>query len=331
MSTTTVKLAVGLAAALLLTASADARRGRGGSADKARERIDLVMASQSPVTAREARLELRRKNRNRQTMRVKLERATSGFQLDAFVADASGALHDVGDFREKRAGHYSWRVRTQKGEALPFGVADLSSLAGRAFEVRTTAGNLVATGTIPTVAAASASAGKSAKLRSPLAVDDDAASSDDDAPGSSSSTGVKAEIEVRRKSDGREEFKIEIERAAAGLILTAFMTDAAGAFQEIGALSPDDDDDDDGEYRLRLRTNEGDALPLGAATLHDLAGRLVEIRNAAGDVIASGEVPDAGTSRHDDDDDDSDDDEDDDSDDDEDDVDEGEDDSSDDD
>jgi hypothetical protein len=65
------------------------------------------------------------------------------------------------------------------------------------------------------------------------------------------------------------------------------------------------DEDDDGLdlalFTWAIDTADGTALPFGAASLDDLAGRTFEIRDASGAVILSGEVP-VLLDRHDDDD-----------------------------
>jgi hypothetical protein len=298
LSLVSFALITGLATAAMLcadTAFAKRGRGRGGASDRVKERVDLTVAADSPVTAREARVEIRRRDQDRQRLIVKLDDATRGASLDLFMADSLGDIVRVGDVVERRGGDYRYRVRTKKGQALPFGAADVSSLSGRVIEVRTDVGSLVASGRMPSVDGPAPRAKGPARLSSALSV-----------IGGVGDGGVHADVDVRRKRDGREEFRVEIERAEPGLQLIAFVADAAGVLREIGALTADDDDA--GEYELRFRTKDGDALPLGAATVGELAGRALEVRTVDGVVVAVGEIPDAGSDDDGSDDDDSDDD-----------------------
>jgi hypothetical protein len=104
--------------------------------------------------------------------------------------------------------------------------------------------------------------------------------------------GASFKIELRAKSHGRSEFRMQLERAPSGLAPEAWIADATGALTLAGPLVPDRFDV--GEYRLRLRSRSGDALPAGAATLADLAGRAFEVRESA-QVLVAGTIPALGT------------------------------------
>lgn len=310
-----------------LAPEAEARRG---GRDRLRERIPLVAADGSPVQARQARLRLERRS-DRQELRVQIEGAPTGLALDVWMEDGTGAVALVGAMREDDPGEYVWRVRTKKGDALPFGVSDLSELSGRKVEVRTAAGQTVFTAAIPTLPAAAARSFAKRPLRTGLAVDGAVA-------GSVGALGSKAKVEVRRKRNGDEKFEVELDDAPAGLSLELWMEDATGAMVLVGAMtaesdddeggddrssgtsgdddsgeegesdddgsddaSGDDDgddddgdgdtDDDDWEYTYEVETEDGDVLPLGAASVSDLAGLRVEVRTTSGEVLASGTVP----------------------------------------
>lgn len=101
--------------------------------------------------------------------------------------------------------------------------------------------------------------------------------------------GAAARVRAESKKRGREELRVEVERAATGLALDAWFEDAAGSMSRGGALVPDNGTP--GEYRLRIRTDKGGTLPAGAASLAELAGRRVEIRDGSGNVAAEGNVP----------------------------------------
>jgi len=285
-------LGLGLTGLILSAEPAAARRGGDAKKNRVDERVDLTFAPDAPFTAREARLRVRRKMLTRQRLKIELSGAPSGRSLDVFFENSAGAMVDVGDLVERRAGIYKWRIRTKKGQALPFGVADVAELSGRAVEVRTAGGALVADGSMPAIAAAAGSAAKSAKLRSALNVDVLVA----DAVGADSAThAVEVSVRVRRKSGDREELKVEVEHAADGLDLELWLADATGALVNLGVLSTEPDGDDGTEYEISFRTDRAAGLPFGATSVADLAGRQAEVRTVAGDILAEGTVPALGS------------------------------------
>ena len=287
-SLVTITLAAFLAFGLGDVALAKQGRGRGRDDKIVRvnEKIGLEVVDTTEVAPRHARLRVRRKKASRSEMRVQLSDAQPGFTLDIWFQDADGAMTRVGALRgsEDSDGDasYSWRVRTQKGDALPFGVSDVADLSGRDFEVRN-GSSVVVRGTVPSLAAAPVSTGKRAEVRTALA-----SSGGEFAVGDDS---IQAEIRARRRN-GREDFQVEVENAVAGLSLSVYVADAAGAFQFVGDM----DEKAAGagaEYELEIES-EHEALPLGVASLSELAGRAIEVRTADGEVIASGFVPQVG-------------------------------------
>lgn len=121
----------------------------------------------------------------------------------------------------------------------------------------------------------------------------------------------EAEIEVCRR-DGSIGFEFEIEDLAELGTLTVKIVSADGLTEEIlGVIEISLE----GEGHLELTWNLGDALPLGATSVEELAGATIQIVNADEEILFEGEIP--GFNRHDrregddDDDDEEDDDEDD--------------------
>jgi hypothetical protein len=270
-----------LALGALAAETAFAKRGS-SRADRVKERVELVEAAGSPLTVREARLKVERRGLSRQTLKIELKAVERGASLEVFMEDETGQFERVGAMRESRAAVYKWRVRMKKGAALPFGVADVADLSGRGVEVRTTAGEPVAGADFPTIApGATTDEAKRLRIRTGMAVDAAAESVGDDS--------IDARVEVRRKKDGREEWKVEVDHAPAGLLLEAWMEDGTGAFVRIGALE-EELSDRGTEYEIERKSDEG-GLPLGARDLSELSGRKVEIRDENGDVLASGFVP----------------------------------------
>jgi len=272
-----IALLVVLVLGALATEPALAKRG-----DRVKERVSMTAAEGSPLTFREARLKVERRGLSRQTLKIEINAAERGADLTVFIENATGTMERIGAMRESRPSVYKWRVRTKKGAALPFGVSDVADLSGHRVEIRTAAGDSVAAADFPTIAAAGVSAdARNLRLRTGLAVEGTATDGTDDS--------IDARIEVRRKKDGREEWKVEVDHAPAGLLLEAWMEDSSGTPVRIGSLE-EQTSDRGVEYEIERKSHEG-GLPFGATDLSVLSGRKVEIRDGNGGVLASGFVP----------------------------------------
>jgi hypothetical protein len=118
------------------------------------------------------------------------------------------------------------------------------------------------------------------RVRAETRLTRDAASPDGD---------VQGKVRIESRAD-REKFTIEAERLDAGTVVEFFLDDPSNAdgFASIGtatALSG-------GEAQIELATNDGEALPMGAAAAGALSGFLVEVRLAGtGEVLLTGVVP----------------------------------------
>ncbi|MCZ6786596.1 MAG: hypothetical protein O7E54_05470 [Planctomycetota bacterium] len=98
---------------------------------------------------------------------------------------------------------------------------------------------------------------------------------------------VEGKVEVEA-DDGEEEFEIEAEHLDPGTIVEFFLADPDDAdnFRSIGTVAADAG----GEAELEFE--DGAALPLGAASLDELADFLIEVRLAAtGETLLTGTVP----------------------------------------
>lgn len=289
---------------------------KGGHTDRVRDRV--LMTAQA-FTGR-ARLEIRRDAIDRQEIRLQVQGATAGLDLRVFVEDAAGVLTEVGTMSESGAGEYMWRVRTKKGDALPFGQSDLSGLSGRGIEVRTADGAVAFTSAFPVIPVAAAPAHTKKALRTNLAVDRSVA-------GAIGAPGLTASTDVSLRRGGHQRFGVHVANAVSGQTFQVFIEDRVTGqmtlLTTITAGAPvapkaakggtddgvsggsgsgtDDDADDDGvadehedEGEMELDTDDGDDLPDGAASVSDLAGLGVEIRTESGDVVAEGEIPSVG-------------------------------------
>jgi hypothetical protein len=97
---------------------------------------------------------------------------------------------------------------------------------------------------------------------------------------------VYGHVEVRSR-DGREKFTVEAEHLDAGAVIEVIVEDGAATLVSAGTATAGTT----GEAELELDTGDGATLPAGASTVAGLAGRAVEVRDAAGGVLLTGTVP----------------------------------------
>jgi hypothetical protein len=87
---------------------------------------------------------------------------------------------------------------------------------------------------------------------------------------------------------GRSEFRLDAKGLGGGTAFTLCIEGEAGS----GDLEPAGPLDLPGaSVRHRCRTDRGDPLPLGATSAAELAGRAIEVRDAAGRTCLSGTLP----------------------------------------
>lgn len=111
---------------------------------------------------------------------------------------------------------------------------------------------------------------------------------------SSASDDLDAEGEAKIESrTDRERFEVKAEHLDAGRVLELFVITPDGTEESQGTQTVGLD----GEARWRADTSNGDALPFGVATVADLEGHDVEVRDAtAGTLLLFGTLPSVPTS-----------------------------------
>lgn len=114
-------------------------------------------------------------------------------------------------------------------------------------------------------------------------------------PATSPQPGARGEVEVRSRADG-DRLEVEVEAVDPAVDLSFWIDDGTGTFVEAGALPAGSD-----ERKLEFDEAAGGALPLGAASVTDLAGRPVEVRDGTGAAVLAGHVPALGEDDGDDD------------------------------
>ncbi len=239
--------------------------------------------------------------------KVEVEHADEATPLNLFIDDGTGAFVTVGplvaeaDDGEDGGADRELVLDTGRGDALPAGAATVAALEGRAVEVRTDAGVLLA-GTVP---ALDTRHGDDADENDGDDNDNDDGDENDQGQADQPALGRSAlmrdvaspfpdasgEVEARKSPTG-DSLEIEAKHLDAAAALEFFLEQDDGTLVSIGTATADSQ----GEAKLAFDTAQGDTLPLGAASVDALAGRRVEVRTAAGIPVLFGIVPNATTS-----------------------------------
>lgn len=97
------------------------------------------------------KVEIRSKpKKNAEELRIEVAKQAEHDTVDLYMADEGGVLQLIATLETDGDGDARYRVRTKKGEALPFGVFKVEELSGRAIEIRDSAtGEVNLSGTVP--------------------------------------------------------------------------------------------------------------------------------------------------------------------------------------
>ena len=232
-----------------------------------------------------------------QELEIEAKNLDLGATYEVFMEDELGAMVSIGflaaDEDDELSLEFESEVETEveEGESesesegtLPLGAQSLEELIGRRVEIRS-GGELYLYGTVPSASEQDKKASQWRQAKSSLTRPD--GFEDDDAHGA---------VDVRtRDADGRHRLKVKADDMPDG-DYRFFLEDAVGSdtMVEVAALlvdADDDDDEDDFEYEFKADTQHGDPLPLGAASIDELSGRRVEVRDSLSAVVLVGMVP----------------------------------------
>jgi hypothetical protein len=130
----------------------DSRDDESEDGDEARGRARLVRVT---AASGEAYVELRTEDDGEQRVKVEVEGLLSPPTVELWLEDpAGGGLTKIGTLVADDDGELELDLDTDDGDALPFGVADVSELVGLAVELRSAAdGSVLYAGTTPTLLA----------------------------------------------------------------------------------------------------------------------------------------------------------------------------------
>jgi len=194
----------------------------------------------------------------------------------------SGSFFTVGDMSLESEPTGPWELTLQSTGTAPssLGVADLEDLAGRVVEVRDAADAVYLRGVLPALAQAPGlgNVNRKANLSPP--------------GGMSPSPDAKGWVRVRYIAPkGRSRLDVVVQKGLApGSSYSVWIEDAVGAgtLTEVGEVSLDSSGT---SGRFRRDTKKGQSIPLGAATVLDYSGRVIEIRDGALAVHLEGVIP----------------------------------------
>ena len=235
---------------------------------------------------------------DREKFEVEVEHAAPDRDLEVWVIDPDGFEESQGVRFVDAFGEAEWELDTGDGDRLPFDVSAVDDLVDHTVEVRdATDGGLLLTtelGELP------ASAPSTDDGNGDGSSGDDSGSGSGDGEGdrvrgrarlTAAESGLDGYVEVRRRAaQNRERFQIEAEHLATGRVVELFVEDPgmSGSFLSLGRFAANAG----GEVELELDTNDGDRLPGNVATVLDLVGLEVQVRDGAdGGLLLSGLVP----------------------------------------
>ena len=267
----------------VLTAIPGGALARGGSDARSRQPLLRPADAPDPLIKGEVRT---RSRGDRQEFKIQVEGAVA--DASYFVHIGSGEAVEIEEL-EGSGRERSYRVRVRDGEgSLPLGASSVEELAGVPLNVYAVSGELDSLVLVGAVGDAAASGRSRWRARETL--------TRVGAPASAVS-----KLRVRSKPRrGDERFEVKVSRLSLpdgeGLVL--YMEDpnvaasAESAVAEdlvlVGALERKNAN----QHRYRVRTRKSQQLPFGVASVRDLGGLALEVRNDTTDeTLFEGVVP----------------------------------------
>ncbi|HEX5012313.1 MAG TPA: hypothetical protein VFY71_18135 [Planctomycetota bacterium] len=264
-----------LAASVLSLLTAGALAMPPGGKVKKDSQVSLVQPEDAPDDNAKGTLRLREKG-NKESLEIHVLQVSAGDEHHAWMEDpiASGSFSDIGTLSE--GGSQQLKFDTKKGGALPLGADSLDDLIGRKVQIRHDA-DVILQGTVPPFGLSK----KPQKASITIEATDDEPQPD-----------MSAKLALRSKADkGQERIILKVKHIDwNGDGFHVFVEDGVGSdvFVDSGELQKTGDH----EGRWKRDTKQGQALPAGASFVSELAGRHIELRRAADDVVfLSGTIP----------------------------------------
>ena len=217
-----------------------------------------------------------------------------------FSTPDASASETIGSFTAGDNGKGRFKLDTDKGDAIPFGAADLEALVGYGVAVKDPDGNTVLTGTVCPPRPRDDN-GDDDDDDGDGRDDDDDDGHDDDDDGDDDDEDEACEADLARPDPApdadatgeveleTDEIEVELKGLEAGATYDVALIDTAGggASAVIGQVTIGER----GRGKLELDTGDGDTLPFGKTMVSELAGFGIEVRTADGVVVLTGTLP----------------------------------------
>jgi hypothetical protein len=217
-------------------------------------------------------------------LRIELRGLDAHAQVTLWGDDPATPAADLVQFASVTADehrHATLTFDTHEGDALPFS-ASLADLAGKALEVRDGAGAAILDGTFPAL--------ESPPAQEPTLHGRDVLLPPGGVPPPAPSGRIDESVRAADAGHAaRSHLRLTVEHLAAGATFTLWADDPATpgtALTQFGSLTTDGK----GRGALDLDSQDGDPMPFGAS-LADLAGKAVEVRDGGGAAVLAGEFP----------------------------------------
>jgi hypothetical protein len=218
-----------------------------------------------------------RAREGRHSLDVRVRGLSDGAVFTVCVADAFGNVETLGELTTSGGGNGALEVDTGEGGMLPFGASGVAELAGLAVRVKDADGDVVLAGVVPAL-------GEVPPAASTGEVEVEFSLSP---PERSPEPGIRGDVKLETESQ-RNDVRVRLEDATPGAEYNATIRrpDDEESRETLAELTADAE----GEAEFEAR---GVALPLGASSIEELAGTIVEVFNAEGVLVLSGVTPQA--------------------------------------
>ncbi|MBI4586395.1 MAG: hypothetical protein HY717_20490 [Planctomycetes bacterium] len=219
----------------------------------------------------------------RHLLEVKVRDLSDDAAFKVCLVDAAGNVEVIGAITTSGGGNGALKIDSGDGGALPFGAAGIADLIGFAVQVKSEDGAAVLSGKVPALGENENEVGEEAEVEFDLA-----------RPENPPEAMIAGDVNLQSESEaGRDRTRVRIDEATPGAeYAVTFHRPSSDPAQEpqrelFAKLTADGDGRAEHEAR-------GDGFPLGASSIADLGGAVVEIRDAAGALVLSGTVPQIG-------------------------------------
>ena len=198
-----------------------------------------------------------------------------------FVLNGAGESEAIGKITGKGSGNGALKIDTEDGGSLPFGAAGIADLVGFPVQVKSEDGTVVLEGKIPALGD---------KDNHPEEAEQEV-EFDLARPAGSGDADIEGDVNIEEEIGSDDKIRVRIKDGGdpnAVYLVTAHRPTEAPALEEIARITVDSRGR--GET---LRRGSG-VFPLGARSLSELGGVVIQISTLSGSVVLSGAIPQVG-------------------------------------